>query len=166
MITNPKQWSTIKRFWYQNRSVVFPSIQPVTNDVCVQAPALCLCNIVSSRSFHLEAAAVGGFEHLWSNVRWIKLISVVPATSYRWYNESSWNFWSYFQSYVSNFADISIHMPSLRRAFDVWFPVSFEMDHDYNNTSVFLSLADSPQLQERKLRALRTVYPSGCVMIW
>lgn len=110
----------------------------------IQVPALCLHNIMRSHSFHFEAAAVGGFEQLWSNVRWIKLISAVPATAHRWYNESSQNFWSYFQSYIINVTDISIHMPPLKTGFDVWFPVSFEMDHDYNNMSFFLSLVDRP----------------------
>lgn len=41
MITNPRHWSTIKRSWYQNHSVAFPSIQPVTSDVCVQCWGTC-----------------------------------------------------------------------------------------------------------------------------
>lgn len=139
MIINPRPQSTIKRFWYQNPSVVLNSLQSVmeVSPLRAQVPALCLHNSMSLHSFHLKAAAVGGFEQLWSNARWIKLISAVPTTAYGWYNESSWIFWSYFQSCVNNFADISIHMPRFRRVFDVWFPFSFEMDRDMYNNSLF-----------------------------
>lgn len=138
-IINPKPWSTTERFWYQNPSTVLNSIQSVleVSALRAQIPVLRLHSSMSLHSFHLKAAAVGGFEQLWSNARWIKLISAVLAKAYGWYNESSWIFWSYFQSCLSDSADISIHMPRFRRDFDVWFPLSFEMDHDTYNRTLF-----------------------------
>jgi len=41
IITNPRQWSTIKRFWCHNVSGVFTSIQSVTSNICVQSSDTC-----------------------------------------------------------------------------------------------------------------------------
>lgn len=58
-------------------------------------------------------------------------------------------------------------MPPLKTVFDVWFPVSFEMEHDYNNMSFFLSLVDSPIASGGEADSPKnSLYASGYLVIW